>query len=428
MLIKRKKIESLISTGTLSLVETDESTRQTQIEIQKAKEEARKIKHEAQAVLEESKKKLEEAQNQKEEIIKNTNLEAKKIKEKVYNETLQLAKTEAEKLKTQGKELLKELFEVKRKALIQAHNEIINVALALAEKIIRYQATLDPNLLKTQVIEAIKKATSEADRVQVFVNPSDLNKLEENIQEIEKLFPSGVEIIALANEGVDPGSCIVETKSGQLDASFSAQLKTLTELVSHLDIKEAQIQLDESIEVGETKGIKEEEPQVELQVESIEPAPLEALQEALTEEDEEILNEEPLGTEPLIEIPREEEDFPFAKSEVKKEIQKEIQEKIQEEIQEEITPGDIIKEEQAAIKRKVSFGELAERTEEEAKELDEGFGFEEEGEEEKEEVVDLSSILKPKKKASTEVSDVVKEVDESPEWKSLIEEEEEEEE
>jgi flagellar assembly protein FliH len=335
----------------------------------------------------------------------------KKIKEKVYNETLQLAKTEAEKLKTLARELLKELFEVKRKALIQAHSEIINVALTLAEKIIRYQATIDPNLLKTQVIEAIKKATSEADRVQVFVNPSDLKNLEENIQGIEKLFPSGVEIIALANEGVDPGSCIVETKSGQLDASFSAQLKTVTELVSHLDIKEAQIQLDESIEIPETKEIKEEAVQ-----------DLEGLQEVLTEEDEEILNEELLGTEPLIEIPHEEEDFPFAKSEVK------------EEPQEEITPEDIIKDapeekvskvedRQITTKRKLSFGDLAERTEEEAKELDEGFSFEEEEEEEKEEI-DLSSILKPKKKPSSSVSDVVKEVDESPEWKNLIEEEE----
>lgn len=421
MLIKRKKIENLRSAGTLSLVETDESTRQAQIEIQKAKEEAKRIKQEANIALEESKKKLKEAQEQAEEIIKNTNLEAKKIKEKVYNETLQVGKAEAEKLKTKARELLKELFEVKKQALIQAHGEIINVALALAEKIIRYQATQDPDLLKTQVIEAIKKATSESDRVQVFVNPQDLKNLEENIQDIEKLFPSGIEIVALASESIDPGSCIVETKSGQLDASFSGQLKTLTELVSHLDVKEAQIQLDESIETTETKEIKEiQEAVPDIEVEE---APREDLQEVLTTEgDKEILNQELLDTEPLIEIPQEEEDFPFAKSEVKEEIQEEcIPEDI---VKEDITEENVTKEEKITTKEKLDFGDLAERTEEEAKELDKEFIFEEEEEEEKEEVVDLSNILKPKKKPSSSVSDIVKEVDESPEWKNLIEDEE----
>ena len=419
MLIKRKKLTSIQGTHGVNVVEINETTKAAQLEVQKAKQEARVIKQEAQNILEESQKKLRDAEEKVTEIINSTNIEAKKIKEKVYQDTLQAAKKETEILKTQARELLKQLFEVKRAALTQAHNEIIKVALDLTEKIIRYKASIDPNVLKTQVIEAVKKATSEAERVKVYVNPVDLKALEESIPDMEKLFPSGVDIVPLISDSVAPGSCIVETKSGQLDATFSAQLTALKELITHLEVKEPEI------EIGNDVGNAEVGKVTEQGVATAHELPL---QLQVTEEEQEQLKEELLGDEPLISIPTEEETFPFESSKETEAVL--INEVDQAELQQELSQQvEIIEPENSPQKKKITIdSNLVERTKEEAEELDEiNFEFEEEDaqQEEEVEVIEPKNVLKLKKTSSSEISKIAQEIEESKEWKNLIQEEDE---
>ena len=424
MLIKKRILETIEKPHRVSVVEISEETRsEARLEIQKAREEASVIKKEAEAVLTESKRKLEVAEAKTKEIIQNANLEANSIKEKVYKETLQSAKGEIEHLRNEGQNLLKELFRVKREALTQAHKEIMNLALDLAEKVIRYQASIDTELLKTQVIEAIKKATSESDRVQVYVNPQDLQILEANVPKLQKLFPSGVEIIPLAKESVNPGSCIVETKSGQLDANFSTQINTLRNLTAHLEVKEPTLlnNTQESI-------VTYEEDELVFEEENL-----------LTEK------EEPLSNEPLIQLPEEEDNYSFEQEEreaqstalIKEEEEiieeteseiMEVPEAISEKIQEEIKQIDL--QTSKPQKRKLDLDTLLERTKEEQEELDEDFDFEEDEEllEEDENEIDLKDILKPKKKShTTEVEDLADEVEQNPEWQELLQEEDEDE-
>ena len=376
MLIKKRKLVS-VSGGRETARASQPEHGALQLEIQKAKQEIKQIKNEAQLALAESEQKLKMAEAKAKEIITSANLEAKIIKEKVYKETLEAAEEEAELIKEQAKSVLRELFEVKREALTQANKEIIKVALDLAEKIIRYKVSVDPNVLQTQVLEAIKKATSEADRVQVFVNPADLKVLEDSIPQMEKLFPSGIDIIPLANDSVDPGSCIVETKSGQLDTRFSTQLQALTNLIDHIEVIEPQVE------------INEEMPSYEA---------------SLTEVQEEI--------SPLIEN-NEEELAEFEKEILEKEI---LNEQV-------ILPAVPLEPEEEVIplqEKRLNISEFTDRTKEEAEELDEGLVFEYEEEE-----VKPINILKPKKSRTEEVSNIASELEENPEWKDLVEEDEE---
>ena len=124
----------------------------------------------------------------------------------------------------------------------------------------------------------------------------------------------------------------------------------------------------------------------------------------------------------------------------------EIPEEITQNITSKILP-EIKKEED----KKASNESLFERTKEEAEELDEVykedsqveipapestetkekmiFEYEDddlEEEEGKKEAIDTSSILKPKKKPSTQVSDIASELEKNPEWKDLVQGEDEE--
>ena len=360
-------------------------------EIHKAKQEARNIKAEAHKILEDAQSKLHSAETKASEILSKATKEAKRITQEAYIKTMKAATAEAEGLKKQSRDILKDLFEVKREALTQAHKEIIQVALDLAEKIIRYKVSIDPGVLETQVVEAIKKATSEADRVQVYVNSKDLQTIENNIPKMAKLFPSGVDIIPLANDSVDPGSCIIETKSGQLDARFSTQLQALTNLMQHLDVIEP-VATPEAV----TQPIKKIEEKI------IKPVQIE--QEQIKEDilaDEELsdIEKDQLKEELLSEEENLTESIPFITTESKQ-----------------VEP------------KSPSFGDLAERTREEAEELDGGIEYlddEDEGiyEEVEEENKDVkpTNVLRLKKQESNEVSKIASELEENPDWKDIVE-------
>jgi len=417
MLIKKRKLISISNSKS-----TARTLQPEYGEMNKARQEAKQIKQDARLILAESEKKLKEAEAKAKEIISNTNLEAKAIKEKVYQETIQAANEEAELIKEQAKMVLRELFEVKREALTRANKEIIKIALDLAEKIIRYKVSLDPNILQTQVIEAIKKATSEADRVQVFVNPNDLKTLEESIPQMERLFPSGIDIIPLANDSVDPGSCIVETKSGQLDARFSTQLQALTDLINHIDTIEPHIEINEEISaVKEALFVEVEQEEKSFQKDKDE----------LTEAEKKVLEEELLYEGPLPFVSSEQLISPPSSLELKDEELEELQEQDVLNIPKEIIQSTEQKaleskeKEEPKQKKKLNTGNISERTKEEAEELDEGLVIEYEDEKPDKEETKSVNILKPKKPKSQEVSNLASELGENPEWKDLVEEDEE---
>ena len=206
---------------------------------------------------------------------------------------------------------------------------------------------------------------------------------------MERLFPSGVDIISLANDSVDPGSCIVETKSGQLDARFSTQLQALTDLINHIDTIEPQIEINEEMPaVKETSFVE---------VEQKERSP-EKNEDELTEAEKKVLEQELLYEEPLPFVSNEQLISPFSPLE--------------------------LEDEEPKQKKKLNTGNIPERTKEEAEELNEGLVIEyedEETEEEKKEIKPVN-ILKPKKSKSSEVSNIASELEQNPEWKDLVEE------
>lgn len=396
MLIKHKNLTKIHSASNVVHIEPTEAARAVQMELHKAKQEAKAIRQEAEAVLEESRKKLDAAETKATVIIDSANKQAEAIKQKVYNETLSAAKNEADEIRTQSRQIMLELFEVKKQTLFQAHTDIIKVALDLAEKIIKYQASVDPNILRTQVIEAIKKATSEADRVQVYVNPQDLKRLEQSISDLEKLFPSGIDIIPLSNDTVDPGSCVVETKSGQLDARFSTQLKSLSDLVLRAEVAEPQIDT-----VEEVHHVSDSDTQERL----------------LVQDKERSIEEEPSI---LIDQPQEESIIqPFSLEDDMLEIPKEIVDKVEDSS----LPQ--------SKKKKIFSDDLMKRTKEEIEELDETAEYEEENKEEednesKEKKIHTEGILRPKKQLEkSQISDIASELEKSPEWKDLLQDEDE---
>lgn len=445
MLIKRKKLANVNRQASQSKIPPQAA----QLEIHKAKLEAKALTEEAQKALAVSKKKLEEAEEKAREIIDQAEFDADNIKKQVYKDAVQAINEENSLLREQAKQLFNEVFQIKREALLEAHQEIIKIALDLAEKIIRYQANIDPTILKTQVVEAIKKATSDAERVQVFVNPQDLSKLEEMIPEIEKLFPAGIDMVALANESVDLGSCMIETKSGQLDARFSTQLTTLIGLCQHLETPEPEININDTLDASENIVIKSFEELTDVQESN-------KLKKTMLEHEKELLevgllNEEESKNllavkeetpsrsideyESTSSLTEEEEtlknellsDEGSIRLETLQMVQDEpalIDEVIQPELMgfQDVAQPKLIEHQEIIQPQELEEPESEEvKIEESNRELEDVYEYEEE-EEQQEDKFEAKNILKPKKKSSSEISELAQEVEKNPDWKDLLEE------
>lgn len=268
MLIKKKRLAKTKRTKVQHIPpQKTETMEAVNKELEKAREEAKKIVRDAKQIFIDSQKKLQEAEFAAQQITQQSIQQAEELKQKTYEETINAANAEAQAIKDQAKKLLNDLFNAKREALGQAHTQILDIALDLAEKIIKYQASIDTEVLKTQVTEAIKRATEEAERVQIFVNSLDVAPLEKCKEDIEKLFPAGLEIMIQVDDKVDQGSCKIETKSGQLDASFKTQLKALVSLVSNIEIappkfiSNDEVAEEENITENQGNNPVEEEPE-----------------------------------------------------------------------------------------------------------------------------------------------------------------------
>ncbi len=75
--------------------------------------------------------------------------------------------------------------------------------------------------------EVIKSLGKGETNILIKTNPADAQLIQENIPDIYPYGDSSTKITVIKDEEVDWGSCIVETKSGIIDARFSTQLQIL---------------------------------------------------------------------------------------------------------------------------------------------------------------------------------------------------------
>lgn len=120
-----------------------------------------------------------------------------------------------------------QLLEAKEESMRMAMNDIAQMALTVAEKLVRQEVAADPEIVLNITAETIKEMGKSHKSIIIKVNPIDVDIVKENIPRIYPYGDSKTNIVVVNEETVNPGSCIVETNTGLIDASFSTQLAIL---------------------------------------------------------------------------------------------------------------------------------------------------------------------------------------------------------
>jgi flagellar assembly protein FliH len=130
-----------------------------------------------------------------------------------------LAATQRERVQ-QAAALMESFTNERDKYLQKVEHEVVKLALAVAARILRREAQMDPLLLTGAVRVALGQLSSST-QVQLRVPKTELALWTEAIALLPNL---AVKPVVIAGEGMRLGDCVVETKMGSVDLGIRAQL------------------------------------------------------------------------------------------------------------------------------------------------------------------------------------------------------------
>ena len=130
------------------------------------------------------------------------------------------AKAAEERRMRQIAKLMEQFAQERDRYLQQVEGEVVKLALAVAARILRREAQLDPLLLTGAVRVALGQLSGSTE-VSLRVPPAELQLWEETIALLPNL---AVKPKVLAGEGMRLGDCAIETKLGTVDLGIRSQL------------------------------------------------------------------------------------------------------------------------------------------------------------------------------------------------------------
>jgi flagellar assembly protein FliH len=117
-------------------------------------------------------------------------------------------------------ELTESFAQERDRYLLTVEHEVVELALAVAARILRREAQMDP-LLLTGAVRVALGQLSASTQMRLRVPPAELGLWTETIALLPKL---RVRPTVLAGEGMHMGDCVIEAELGSVDLGIRAQL------------------------------------------------------------------------------------------------------------------------------------------------------------------------------------------------------------
>lgn len=117
---------------------------------------------------------------------------------------------------------IQEIASLRGRLRREAEADVVQLALAIARRVVRRELAVDPDALRGLVVAALEKLQGQ-EISRVKVHPSHQGLVASCLQQN----PAGSRVEVLPDPSLEPGSAIFETTRGNLDASVDAQLQEI---------------------------------------------------------------------------------------------------------------------------------------------------------------------------------------------------------
>jgi flagellar assembly protein FliH len=141
---------------------------------------------------------------------------------------LELGTQKIEPLINAIKEALIQLNAIREETYLHLEKEVVELALAIAQKVICHEITTDRETVVCVAKEALAKV-DDPGTVKIKMNPSDLEFINETKFQLANLIPDLNNVTFEAEENIQSGGCIIETELGEIDARIEKQLQAVKE-------------------------------------------------------------------------------------------------------------------------------------------------------------------------------------------------------
>lgn len=171
------------------------------------------------------------------ELISKAYEEANAIREAAQREGFREGLAQAADVVEELRQVIATNMSLRETALESIIGDIAGLAVEVAARIIKTEVSCDDALVMALVRETIRKSGQQSGRaggrgaksILIKVNPDDVTTVKASLKD-EPVQNLNAELIVMAEPAVDAGSCILETDSGLIDASFATQLEILYQL------------------------------------------------------------------------------------------------------------------------------------------------------------------------------------------------------
>lgn len=210
----------------------DKVAESDQLEVNKARDQARDV---AAAII-------AAAEKEAAKLISEAAQQVEKIRQDAYDEGVlrgteagilqgqetglaQVAKTIAEAA-SQAERILTTAQAQAAESMLSAENQIIELALAVASKIMAHEINENPMAISL-IVQAALARIRDQEQVAIRVNPDDYETLLQARPALQSQIGEAVALTIVADANLKSGDCVLETPYGLIDAKLDSQFEIL---------------------------------------------------------------------------------------------------------------------------------------------------------------------------------------------------------
>ena len=119
-----------------------------------------------------------------------------------------------------------EIHKLKESIRANAEKEVVELALAVARKIVGYEVRINRDTV-VEITKAALENVEDRETVTVKVNPSDYRYLHERTSQMMHLIENTDRLTFVEDPTVEEGGCLIETDCGDVDARIENQFKII---------------------------------------------------------------------------------------------------------------------------------------------------------------------------------------------------------
>jgi flagellar biosynthesis/type III secretory pathway protein FliH len=126
------------------------------------------------------------------------------------------------------RQALSELEKIKREIYGKIEQETVELALAVAKKVVCHEVSTNKEVILSIVREALKKVV-DTEKIKIRINRSDLQFLNQEALPFSNIDEDMGNITLEEDDTILTGGCIIETNFGDIDARVEKQLQVVEE-------------------------------------------------------------------------------------------------------------------------------------------------------------------------------------------------------